>query len=476
MRLPGCLRHDSSTAASPHIGTNQATPPCACTAPPGPALQYNGEQHPITKDAEAARRAFETHWMAAGLTLDGQMAAAAAQEGPAPRAAAPPQQQQGYYQQQQHHQAQGWQQQAGAAAPAAYRPQVQVQQVAPRPAAAFYPEAAAAPPTGAAAILAGDATLQALLLSLPPDKQQQVQELLKVLPADQVAQVRQLLQQLAGQAAAAAPQAAQQAQQQGYYQQQQAQAQQQVQAPYGYQAPAQAQAQAQQGFAYQQPAQQAQQAQQGYYQQQAQQQAPAPAQQWGAAAPAQAQGGGGWQQLQQQQAAPAAPAPPHPAQAPSWQTMARQLLEGLARLPASAHFLQPLPSYYPVSGCWGEERTCAASLGPGWAGCGCHAEAAWPPAARHPPARTSLPPLMAQPTKISAALQGMEPGMDLNAVAQKLAAGAYRRPLDMAADVSHTLNGAAAYPEGSEVRQAAQQVQAMFEGLWRSLMAPYSNL
>lgn len=66
--------------------------------------------------------------------------------------------------------------------------------------------------------------------------------------------------------------------------------------------------------------------------------------------------------------------------------------------------------------------------------------------------------------------------MDLNAVAQKLAAGAYRRPLDMAADVSHTLNGAAAYPEGSEVRQAAQQVQAMFEGLWRSLMAPYSNL
>lgn len=63
--------------------------------------------------------------------------------------------------------------------------------------------------------------------------------------------------------------------------------------------------------------------------------------------------------------------------------------------------------------------------------------------------------------------------MDLNAVASKLAAGAYARPLDLAADVSRMLQGAAAAPEGSELRIAAGHVQAVFEALWQRLLAPY---
>lgn len=65
--------------------------------------------------------------------------------------------------------------------------------------------------------------------------------------------------------------------------------------------------------------------------------------------------------------------------------------------------------------------------------------------------------------------------MDLNTVASRLAAGAYARPLDLAADVGRVLQGAAAAPEGSELRAAAGQVQAVFEALWQRLLAPYMH-
>jgi hypothetical protein len=185
---------------------------------------------------------------------------------------------------------------------------------------------------GAAAVLAQDPTLQQLLLSLPPEKQAQVHSLLQTLPADQVPNVRSLLQQLSAQQAADPAASAgygyQQAaaQQQGQYagyaaQQQQQQHQQQQQ-----------QQQQQQAFAHQQQRSNAYQqqhspgSQAGYYQGQAVAPEPAPAQaaqHWGASAPAPASAAG-----------------------QPWQVVARKLLEGLARLPAAAPFLQAQPSYY----------------------------------------------------------------------------------------------------------------------------------
>jgi hypothetical protein len=70
----------------------------------------------------------------------------------------------------------------------------------------------------------------------------------------------------------------------------------------------------------------------------------------------------------------------------------------------------------------------------------------------------------------------MPAGLGLQTIAQKLGAGAYQRPLDVAQDVSLMLQGAGPYPEGSEVRVAAQQVQVVFETLWRQLMAPFNSM
>jgi hypothetical protein len=69
-----------------------------------------------------------------------------------------------------------------------------------------------------------------------------------------------------------------------------------------------------------------------------------------------------------------------------------------------------------------------------------------------------------------------EQGLDLNTIAQKLGAGMYQRPVDMASDISALLAAGAAYPEGTERHAAARQVQAVFQGLWSQLMAPYQHL
>lgn len=60
-------------------------------------------------------------------------------------------------------------------------------------------------------------------------------------------------------------------------------------------------------------------------------------------------------------------------------------------------------------------------------------------------------------------------------MAQRLGAGLYARPYDLAADVMRVLQGGAAHPEGSELHAAAKQAQAVFEALWQQLMSPYSN-
>lgn len=60
-------------------------------------------------------------------------------------------------------------------------------------------------------------------------------------------------------------------------------------------------------------------------------------------------------------------------------------------------------------------------------------------------------------------------------MAQRLSAGLYGRPLDLAADIMRVLQAGAAHPEGSEPHAAAKQAQAVFEALWQQLMGPYST-
>ena len=309
-------------------------------------LQYNGPEHVVTKDAEAARRHFENTWQASGLTLDGKLAAASGQQeeaAPPPRKAAtaegmqqmqrqrpaaptagrggwqqaetqqPPQQEQAYHQaphQQLYQQQQmgGGQQQAYAG----YQRQQEVQvQVAP---------------------VQRQGSLQQILQNIAPENQQQVQQLLQTLPADQQHHVQEMLARLAPsqqqQQQAQAPQ-----QQQAYHHQQQVYGQPQQ----GYGQPRQHQ--------HQQPQQQ-----QGYYQQQQQhqqhQQQAYYAQQQGAPQP-----GAGWQQQAQVQAA----AP----QVAAWHAPARQLLETVAAMPQCAPFLHPQP---PVSQGYGCPAGCIVPL------------------------------------------------------------------------------------------------------------------
>lgn len=344
-RPPACQAAEVHPLAHhPHF---TPTPPHTPILPPPrclpPAPQYNGDDHAITQDAAACRRQFENWWLAAGITLSGQLASSELREAGREGVSTARQQRQ----------------QGGTAAVGA---------------------------AGAARSLAEDPVLQALMRKLPPEKQQQVVGLLQRMTPDQMGQARAQLQAMAGvQAAPAAPagpsapmqqlqaqqgasyygqqaapqqaypQAYQEPQQQAAYypQQQQVQVQQvQPQQAYGGQAYGQAQLQQQQLLMQQQaPQQQALYAQQHVQQQPAPQQwsaAPAQqhmqqqlaAQQW-AAAPVQQPAIGGWQEpaLQQQQ---------QPATA--WQPAARQLLEGLAALPAAAPFLQAQPGFLQVGG------------------------------------------------------------------------------------------------------------------------------
>jgi hypothetical protein len=70
-------------------------------------------------------------------------------------------------------------------------------------------------------------------------------------------------------------------------------------------------------------------------------------------------------------------------------------------------------------------------------------------------------------------VQGGEQSTDLRALAGKLASGSYAGPAYLAADLAAMFQVAAAYPAGTQQREAALQCEALFQALWQQLMSQY---